>query len=682
MKLEWCSHMKKFREVLICLVLFAALFAAVTTAEAKVRVKKVRIKSNYGKIVHVGKGKKVRVSSSVQVRPNRSSYKKVRYKSKNKRIARINSIGEVKGVRLGTTRVYAISKKNKKKQASIKVKVVKPLKKIILKEKKKTVKVGGKFEIKKSVVPSNSGFKKVVWSSSVPSVVKVSSAGVVSALSPGNAKITAKAVDGSGTKAVCSVKVESLDTVNIASVRALSYNTVRVSLDRELPLEKDKFELSGKTSVTGDYNRSLKIKTMRNHGNRTYDLQVKRGYSIQKNSMIRVSVPGLPGNGVKSMEAEALFIKEGTPKDVYVTGEAGTYIDPLEVDLSQYGCGSLVYQIGSLPDGITASVSNNTIVFRGKTGKSYFGKTTVISAIDELGKESKVNVYWYIGAADSLVGYAENRSLVFGEEISGEKAEFLHMAGGSGNYEFAFSGLPAGMQGDRETGALSGTPQGVGEYTVRVTVTDKDDDSRKIVVSASVKVETGFNLYGTLYDSQGFVMPGVKVSFQDQMGLNQYTAVTDANGIYRLRVVGGIYDGIASANQKDVVLDDIYELAVEGDSVVDFYPECYRVNLYFDQSGYVLEEKLWSSNADKDAAYEGEDILYVLPGTYDIMTSATRVNETTGEKEKFVLRAVFTVGQSAVNATVSGEKVLPEEKPDEKEEEKEKEKEEENQNAE
>lgn len=680
MKLEWCSHMKKFREVLICLVLFAALFAAVTTAEAKVRVKKVRIKSNYGKIVHVGKGKKVRVSSSVQVRPNRSSYKKVRYKSKNKRIARINSIGEVRGVRFGTTRVYAISRKNKKKKASIKVRVVKPLKKIILKEKKKTVKVGERFEIKKSVVPSNSGFKRVVWSSSVPSVAKVSSAGVVSALSPGNAKITAKAVDGSGTKAVCSVKVESLDTVNIASVRALSYNTVRVSLDRELPLEKDKFELSGKISVTGDYNRSLKIKTMRNHGNRTYDLQVKRGYSIQKNSMIRVSVPGLPGNGVKSMEAEALFIKEGTPKDVYVTGEAGTYIDPLEVDLSQYGCGSLVYQIGSLPDGITASVSNNTIVFRGKTGKSYFGKTTVISAIDELGKESKVNVYWYIGAADSLVGYAENRSLVFGEEISGEKAEFLHMAGGSGKYEFTFSGLPAGMQGDRETGVLSGTPQGVGEYTVRVTVADKDDNSRKIVVSASVKVETGFNLYGTLYDSQGFVMPGVKVSFQDQMGLNRYTAVTDANGIYRLRVVGGIYDGIASANQKDVVLDDIYELAVEGDSVVDFYPECYRVNLYFDQSGYVLEEKLWSSNADKDAVYEGEDILYVLPGTYDIMTSATRVNETTGEKEKFVLRAVFTVGQSAVNATVSGEKVLPEEKPDEKEEEKEKE--EENQNAE
>lgn len=672
--------MKKLGKVLISLVLFAVLFAMVPTAEAKVKVKKVSIKSNYGKIVHVGKGKKVRVSSSVRVRPNRSSYKGVRYKSKNKRIARINSIGEVSGVRLGTTRVYAISKKNKKKKASIKVKVVKPLKKIILKEKKKTVKVGERFEIKKSVVPSNSGFKKVVWSSSVPSVAKVSSAGVVSALSPGNVKITVKAVDGSGTKAVCSVKVESLDTINIASVRALSYNTVRVSLDRELPLDKEKFELSGKTSVTGDYNRSLKIKTLRNYGNRTYDLQVQRGYSIQKNSMVRVAVPELPGNGTKSMEAEALFIKEGTPKDVYMTGEAGQYIEPLEVDLSQYGCGSLVYQIGSLPDGITASVNNNTIVFRGKTDKSYFGKTTVISAVDELGKEAKVNVYWYIGAVDSIVGYAENRSLVFEEEMSGEKAEFLHLAGGSGNYQFAFSGLPAGMQGDEETGALSGNPQGVGEYTVRVTVTDKDDSGRKIVVSASVKVEAGFHLYGTLHDSQGLVMPGVKVSFQDQMGLNYYTAVTDENGIYRLRVVSGVYDGMASVNQKDTVLDDIYELAVEGDSVIDFYPECYRVNIRFDQSGYVLEQKLWNSNIDKDAVYEGEDILYVLPGTYDIMAYATRLDETTGEEERFVLKAVFTVGQSAADVNVSGEKVLPEEKPDEKEEETEKE--EENQNAE
>ena len=272
------EKMKKFRKLL--LILFLVLCGMITASEAgaKVKVKSIKVKSNYGKIVHVGKGKQVRVSVQVKVKPNRSSNKGVRYQSKNKRIARINSIGQVKGIKLGTTRVYAISKKNKKKRASIMVKVVKPLKKILFKEKDKTVKTGESFTIKKSVVPSDSGFKKVVWSSSASSVAKVNSAGKVTAVAPGTAKITAKAVDGSGTKGVCNVKVESPDTVNMTEIKALSSNTVRVTFDQPVLLDKSQFSLSGKTSDAGEYNRNFTVRRIRNYENKTYDVRITDGY--------------------------------------------------------------------------------------------------------------------------------------------------------------------------------------------------------------------------------------------------------------------------------------------------------------------------------------------------------------------------------------------------------------------
>lgn len=645
------------------MILFLVACGLMTTAdaEAKIKVKSVKVKSNYGKIVHVGKGKKVSISVQVKVRPNRSSYKGVRYKSKNKRVARINSIGQVKGVRRGTTRVYAISKKNKKKRASIMVKVVNPLKKIIFKEKEKTIKTGESFQIKKSVVPSNTGFKGMVWSSSASSVAKVSPEGKVTAVAPGNAKITAKAVDGSGTKAVCQVKVESPDTVNITSVRALSRNTVRVSFDQPVVLESSRFSLSGKTSDDGDYNTNYEIRRIRNYENQTYDLRIADRYSIEKNSYVRVTVNTLPGNGKKSLQVKALFIREETPENAYVTGETGKYIKPFTFDLSDYGCGSVLYQIGSLPEGITYKICGNKITFTGKTATPYFGKTTVISATDELAHEIKANIYWYIGSGDSIVGYADDLTLVGGEGITEEKGTPLHVIGGSGEYEYAFNGLPDGIQGNEATGALSGKSLSAGEYAVKIGVQDKNDRSRTIVIPLKLKVETGFNIFGTVYDSQGMAVPEMTVTFQSRSGHNSYMVKTDQNGNYCVRAATGVYDGIVSANVKDTVFDDIFELSVTADNRIDFYPDCYRINLSFDVEGYSLEDSYWKSNADEEVSYEGKTVIYVLPGTYDIYTEAFREDEVTKKKTRYVLHAGFTVTNSCLQVEPQVSEVIEKE---------------------
>ena len=58
------------------LVMVAALIlcqAPQERAEAKVKVSKVTVKSNYGKMVHVAVGKKVKLTTTVKVKPNKAA---------------------------------------------------------------------------------------------------------------------------------------------------------------------------------------------------------------------------------------------------------------------------------------------------------------------------------------------------------------------------------------------------------------------------------------------------------------------------------------------------------------------------------------------------------------------------------------------------------------------------------
>ena len=74
-------------------------------AQAKVKVKKVTVKSNYGSSVHVAVGKKVKLTTTVKVSPNKSANKKVSYKSSNKKIATVSSSGYVKGIKTGKCKI-------------------------------------------------------------------------------------------------------------------------------------------------------------------------------------------------------------------------------------------------------------------------------------------------------------------------------------------------------------------------------------------------------------------------------------------------------------------------------------------------------------------------------------------------------------------------------------------------
>ena len=87
----------------------------------------------------------------------------------------------------------------------------KAISKLTLKEKELTLKAGKKAKIKVKVTPKSAVNKKLSYTSSNKKYATVSSKGVVHALKAGKGKtvkITIKATDGSGKKAVCKVKIQ------------------------------------------------------------------------------------------------------------------------------------------------------------------------------------------------------------------------------------------------------------------------------------------------------------------------------------------------------------------------------------------------------------------------------------------------------------------------------------------
>ncbi|MGN0153624.1 MAG: Ig domain-containing protein, partial [Lachnospiraceae bacterium] len=201
--------MKKIQKVTAWLLAFVMVLtlapAGQVDAASKVNVKKVTVSSSLSgskKTVVVAKGKKVKLTTVVSVTPNKSANKKVTYTSQDKKIATVDSKGNVKGVKAGSTKITVTSTKNKKKKATIAVKVMKgAVTKVTLDQTSGTLNVGDSIALKATVKAKSGANKTVAWTSSNNAVVTVNSKGQVTAVGAGSASVTAKAIDGSGKKA-------------------------------------------------------------------------------------------------------------------------------------------------------------------------------------------------------------------------------------------------------------------------------------------------------------------------------------------------------------------------------------------------------------------------------------------------------------------------------------------------
>lgn len=206
--------MKINSRMIICLIVFTVLLsnASRTVYAAKTVVKKISVESSLSgdkRKVIVAKGKSVKLTTTVKVKPNTKKNKKVIYSVKNKKIAAVNKKGVVKGKKAGTTKITVTSCKNKKKKATITVQVMKEaVKDIALNQKDTILPIGKTLKLNPTVKAGKGANKTILYTSSEKKVATVSKKGIITAVSEGKTTITAKAIDGSGKKATLTVTVK------------------------------------------------------------------------------------------------------------------------------------------------------------------------------------------------------------------------------------------------------------------------------------------------------------------------------------------------------------------------------------------------------------------------------------------------------------------------------------------
>lgn len=246
------SH-KCFRRIVTFLLAFAMVLTslAVSSVDSQAATKKVKkvsigVKVGGSGILVLKKGQKKKLN--VSVTPKKAS-KKVSYKSSKKSVVSVSSKGVVKARKSkGSAKITVTSKQNKKKKATIKVKIGTPVKKVSINSKavtswssanwvlkvvngqkqkvypkyKETLKMskgtytvmrGRELTLKASASPKKATHKKFYWKSSkssvafIPEAYRSGSSTKINPKKEGTAKITATAMDGSGKKASVKLKV-------------------------------------------------------------------------------------------------------------------------------------------------------------------------------------------------------------------------------------------------------------------------------------------------------------------------------------------------------------------------------------------------------------------------------------------------------------------------------------------
>ncbi len=192
--------------------------------------------ASYNNVVSLVRGRTYTISTKIS--PSNASNKKVSYKSSKKNVASVTSKGKITAKKTGTTKITITAKDGSKKTTSFTVYVTNRIMKRITSLKassdKKVLVAGETAFISATAEPSDATLQKVVYKSSNNKVAVVDAlTGKVTAVAPGNAKITVRAMDGSKKTATVKIQVAELYTA-IAPVNGVTADvTVSFDGDRE-----------------------------------------------------------------------------------------------------------------------------------------------------------------------------------------------------------------------------------------------------------------------------------------------------------------------------------------------------------------------------------------------------------------------------------------------------------------
>ena len=476
--------------------------AAKKKTKAKSTVKSVKVVAPSGskKSATVAKGKSIKLA--VTVNATKKAYKKVTYKVSNKKVISVSKKGVVKGKKAGTATVKVISAKNKKKTASIKIKVVSgAVKKVKLNKSNLALNVGDSGKLSVKVTASKKAYKTLKWTTSNKKVATVTSKGVVKGIGKGTAKITAASLDGTGKKSTCTVTVREKQVVNgIKSLevynplKSYSSSTLKVTLDSPQALTADDFKVETKSYGEGSYMGTVSVD------------------DIYNGRYVRVTVNAL--NGQKTAEVRFL-VDPDTVRQVH-TAKVGDDEQSFSVDNDAMGTSRSVIKTGTLPAGYKLiNEPYDSARVRGIPSAVADNQHVVFTTTDEIGRDTTTDVNFLIGDGDHIV--VENQTI--GDQVSGmiyAKDSFyknLYFAGGNGKITAEILNTYDGIFKIDDTYSDSvgitvadSNKLAAGTYDIPVRITDNNgktgQGTLKVIVTTSAKIVTKVNNNspdGTIY---------------------------------------------------------------------------------------------------------------------------------------------------------------------------------------
>lgn len=620
-----------------------AAMTAPESAAAKVKVKKVTAVAPSGKTAYVAKGKKVTITTTVKVTPNKKANKKVTYKSANKKIATVSSKGVIKGVKAGKTKITITSKKNKKKKTTMKVVVKKAaVKKVKLNATSFNLSPGAQKTLKATVSPTKNVSKKIVWTSSNKKVATVTSKGVVKGIKDGKATITAKAADGSNKKAKATVTVGA----GIASISVPTSSVVRVVLSGAKTLKASDFIVQTKSSPSATRYTSVPVESVSTKDNKVYDVNLER--SIYEGCYLKVTISALSSNKSSEIYVENIAgYGNATNETVeYLTGTKGhTFTDDWYISNSN-AVGSMTYSVTGLPSGLKSYISKDKtdVLIRGKFNNIENGTTATLTGTDEKGTIFTKKYIFVVGDLDHLVAVvepAETKLAYIPDDSNTEKDEesgdyivnsditkLVHVSGGTidQTYNVTINGKSINEWHRNSEGKIVPTPAGT--YNFNVEITDDNRENLKISVTVPLTFDNGVTVSGTVRDAAGQPAKGVSVygyTKRDSYGRRySLSATTEANGTYTTRVIKGDYYTYCG-NYYDMTVGNIFN----GNTTKNFALPLYRVNFVLNvpnavaYSGYMYLIDAYGGEYSVHANYGSEDgdysmYTYLKPGAYEV----------------------------------------------------------------
>lgn len=627
----------------------AVVFNASDAQAKKASVKKVTASAPSGKNVYVAKGKKVKITTTVKVKPNKKANKKVTYKSANKKIATVSAKGVVKGVKAGKTKIMITSKKNKKKKTVLKVCVKKAaVKKVSINSKNFVLSAGGTKKLTAKVTPKKNVYKKVAWTSSNKKVATVTSKGVVKGLSEGTAKITASAVDGSKKKASVTVKVGA----GIASVSAVRKNVIRVILTGKKALSAADFQVQTRSGALSTKYLTKHVESVTTNDQKIYDITLKE--QVYATDYLKVTISALATN--KSVEIYIDNISgygdAGNTEVSYVKfnkDRKNRYSNNFGIGNSN-AVGAITYtSLTGLPSGLKAYFSEDKteVLVRGKFANIERGTTAVLSGYDEKGTVFTKKIIFVVGSDTQIVtvtepvstevAYRPNDPKTIQNEESGfsissyDIRDKVHAAGGSGDYSYdvTYNGKSLSeLRYDKDYNLVAINP---GTYRFDVTVTDDNNESLKASDAVTFNFVAGVTISGKVVDAAGQpVKYGYVTGFTKADEYGRYGAFnvrTEKDGTYVARTLPGDYYTCAG-NAYDYSVGNMFY----ANAVKNFKLPVYKVNIATNiagAAGYSVSNLDVISSygvtyrvSDYDDSYDADHSMFVyLPaGSYEVVT--------------------------------------------------------------